>query len=176
MNIEHEAKVLDIEPVALEASILGLGGRKLGDRHMRRHVYDVIPGDRSTWIRLRDAGDEVTLTVKKITSDRIDGTHEVEVTVDDFETTNALLVLLGFTAKSYQENRRVSFVLDGAQLEIDTWPGIPPYLEIEANSTEHVLRVARALGYMEPDLTAENTIDVYARHGIDLTEIADLRF
>lgn len=176
MNIEHEAKVLDIDPAMVEESILELGGRKLGDRLMRRHVYDVIPGDRSTWIRLRDTGDEVTLTVKKITSDRINGTHEVEVTVDDFATTDALLGLLGFTAKSYQENRRVSFVLDGARLEIDTWPRIPPYLEIEADSTEHVLRVAQALGYAESDLTAENTIDVYARHGIDLAGIADLRF
>src|SRR5690606_24921414 len=55
------------------------------------------------------AGDETTLTVKQITSDAIDGTHEIEVGVDDFAATNALLNVLGFTAKSYQETKRTSF-------------------------------------------------------------------
>jgi adenylate cyclase class 2 len=108
------------------------GGQKLGEKFMRRYVYDITPGDQSKSIRLRDTGDEITLTVKQITSDAIDGTHEIEVGVDDFAATNALLGVLGFTAKSYQETKRTSFILDGAQVEIDTWPQIPPYLEIEA--------------------------------------------
>lgn len=118
---------------------------------------------------MRDNGNGTTLAVKEITSDAIDGTHEVEVTVDAFAATNALLEMLGFTAKSYQENKRASFTLDGAQLEIDSWPRIPPYLEIEAATNEDVIRTAELLGYTESDLTGENTIKIYARHGIDLT-------
>lgn len=143
---------------------------------MRRYVYDVTPGDESKWIRLRDNGDGTTLAVKHITSDAIDGTHEVEVGVDDFAATNALLETLGFTAKSYQETERISFVLDGAQLEIDTWPRIPPYLEIEAATKDEVVRIAGLLGYTEADLTGENTIKIYARHGIDLNTVRELRF
>lgn len=176
MPIEHEAKILDVDPVAVESLILGKGGQKLAERFMRRYVYDIVPGDQSKWIRLRDTGTETTLTVKEITSDAIDGTHEVEVGVDDFATTNALLGALGFVAKSYQETKRTSFVLDGAQVELDAWPRIPPYLEIEAGSTAEVVRVAGLLGYAEADLTAENTIKVYARYGIDLDAIAELRF
>ena len=89
---------------------------------MRRYVYDIVPGDLSKWIRLRDTGEESTLTIKEIHHDGIDGTHEVEVTVSDFEATNKLLALLGFTPKSYQENPRSSYELDGAQVEIDAWP------------------------------------------------------
>jgi hypothetical protein len=92
---------------------------------MGQSRYDITPGDQSKWIRLRDADDEITLTVKQITSDAIDGTHEIEVSVDDFAATNALLGVLGFNAKSYQETKRTSFILDGAQVEIDTWPQIP---------------------------------------------------
>jgi len=174
--IEHEAKVLDIDPEATEALILERGGQKLGEKFMRRYVYDIVPGDQSKWIRLRDTGTETTLTVKEITSDAIDGTHEVEVAVDDFTTANALLAMLGFIPKSYQENKRTSFILDGAQVEIDTWPKIPAYLEIESGSKEEVVRVADLLGYSEDQLTGENTIKVYARYGIDLTAITDLRF
>jgi adenylate cyclase class 2 len=143
---------------------------------MRRYVYDITPGDQSKWIRLRDTGNETTLTVKEITSDAIDGTHEIEVGVDDFATTNTLLGMLGFTPKSYQETKRTSFILDGAQVEIDTWPQIPPYLEIEAGSKDEVIRVAGLLGYTEADLTGENTIKIYARYGIDLNAIPELRF
>lgn len=139
-------------------------------------VYDVVPGDESQWIRLRDTGDETTLTVKQIMTDAIDGTREVEVAVDDFATTNMLLGMLGYTPKSYQENKRTSFALDGAQLEVDTWPHIPPYLEIEGTSTAEVLRIAAILGYAESDISGENTIKIYARHGIDLGAITRLTF
>lgn len=176
MPIEHEAKILDIDSDAMQRLILDKGGQKLGERFMRRYVYDITPGDQSKWIRLRDTGDETTLTVKQITSDAIDGTHEIEVGVDDFAATNALLNVLGFTAKSYQETKRTSFILDGAQVEIDTWPQIPPYLEIEAGSKDEVIRVAALLGRTEADLTGENTIKIYARYGIDLNTIPELRF
>ncbi|WP_369371718.1 class IV adenylate cyclase [Promicromonospora sp. Populi] len=176
MPIEHEGKILDIDPAAVEQTILDKGGRKVGEKFMRRYVYDIVPGDMSKWIRLRDTGQEITLTVKEIRSDAIDGTHETEVVVNDFDETNALLGMLGFTAKSYQENKRVSFLLDGAEVEIDTRPQIPTYLEIEAASAEDVIRVAGLLGYSESDLTGENTIKVYARYGIDLTSIPELRF
>ncbi|MEV6257082.1 CYTH domain-containing protein [Nocardia sp. NPDC051911] len=176
MPIEHEAKILDIDPGAIEQHLIDKGGRKLGERFMRRYVYDIAPGDDSKWIRLRDNGNGTTLAVKHITSDAIDGTHEVEVSVDDFAAANALLEMLGFTAKSYQETKRISFVLDGAQLEIDTWPRIPPYLEIEAATKDDVIRIAGLLGYTEADLTGENTIKIYARHGIDLNTVGELRF
>ncbi|MGY0499501.1 class IV adenylate cyclase [Nocardia sp. FBN12] len=176
MPIEHEAKILDIDPDTIERHILDKGGHKLGERFMRRYVYDVTSGVDGKWIRLRDDGKRITLAVKEITSDAIDGTHEVEVRVDDFAATNALLDMMGFSAKSYQETKRTSYTLDGAELELDTWPGIPPYLEIEAATKADVVRVAELLGYTEADLTGENTIKIYARHGIDLNTIRELRF
>ncbi|RZT07443.1 adenylate cyclase class 2 [Kribbella sp. VKM Ac-2569] len=176
MPIEFEGKVLDVDPDEVAGKILFLGGRRVGDRLMRRYVYDVEAGDRSRWIRLRDTGTAVTLTVKEIAHDGIDGTTETEVAVGDFETTNELLRRIGFEPKSYQENRRTSFELAGAQLELDWWPLIPPYLEIEGRSREHVIELGRMLGVSEDDLTGENTTKVYARYGIDLSAIGELRF
>lgn len=177
MPIEHEAKVLDIDPGEARAVILANGGEQVsGPKLMRRYVYDIAPGDLSKWLRLRDAGNETTLCVKQIESDAIDGTHEVETVVGDFATTNELLGLLGFTPKSYQENRRTSFLLDGVRLELDEWPLIPPYLEIEADSREDVVRVAGLLGFADDQLTGENTLKVYARYGITLGKITELRF
>ena len=139
-------------------------------------MYDIAPADAAGGVGLRDTGSRVTLTVKEIDSDAIGGTWETETEIGDFETANALLGKLGYTPKAYQENRRHSFTLDGAQLEIDTWPRIPAYLEIEADSRAEVVRVAALLGFDESSLTGENTTKVYARYGIDLSGIADLRF
>ncbi|WP_109506668.1 class IV adenylate cyclase [Nocardioides speluncae] len=177
MPTEFEAKVLDIDAEAIAARIVAAGGVKVGDEALlRRYVYDIVPGDESRWIRLRDTGREVTLATKEIAHDGIDGTHETEVVVGDFETANELLGRLGFVPKSYQENRRTSFTLYRAELAIDAWPLIPPYLEIEGQSRDHVVEVAGRLGIDQADLTGENTTKVYARYGIDLAAYPDLRF
>lgn len=176
MTIEFEAKILDIDPAAFARMVLAAGGERLGEALQRRYVYDLAAGDESRWIRLRDTGSQITLTVKEILHDGIDGTRETEVTVGDFDTTNALLGKLGYTPKAYQENRRTSFTLDGAEIEIDAWPLIPPYAEIEGRDRDHVVAVAKTLGYQENDLTGENTTKVYTRYGLDLSAIPDLRF
>lgn len=173
---EYEAKVLDIDADTVVGRILRAGGYHAADRLMRRYVYDVTPGDQSKWIRLRDTGREVTLCVKEIVSDAIDGVREIEVHVSDFAATHALLEALGFKAKAYQENRRSSWKLDTVRLELDSWPLIPPYLEIEADSTQEVRATAERLGFITTQLTAENTTAVYARYGLDLSAISDLRF
>jgi adenylate cyclase class 2 len=173
---EFEAKALDIDPAEVAERITAAGGTHLADRMMRRYVYDIAPGVQGRWIRLRDTGSEVTLCVKEITSDAVDGTRETEVVVSDFDTTHALLGQLGFTAKAYQENRRSSWLLDEVRLEIDSWPLIPPYLEIEADNAEQVWTAAKRLGLARAELTSENTTAVYSRYGIDLETIPDLRF
>lgn len=176
MPIEYEVKILDIDPTAMTQRILDAGGELLGTSLQRRYVYDITPGDASQWARLRDNGNRVTLAVKEINHDGIDGTTETEVTVDDFTTAHTLLAKLGYTAKSYQENRRTSFALNGATLDIDHWPLIPPYLEIEGDTAEAVHAVTSKLGLDPTDLTSENTTKIYRRYGIDLAAITHLTF
>ncbi|AUM20238.1 class IV adenylate cyclase [Rhodococcus ruber] len=177
MPTEFEAKILNVDPAAMTDLIVSRGGRQVAAPTLqRRYVYDIVPGDQSRWIRLRASGHATTIAVKQVAHDGIDGTHEVETAVDSFGAAHELLGMLGFGAKGYQENRRTSFLLDGAQLEIDEWPLVPPYLEIEASSPEQVVHIAERLGYAPEALTSENTTKVYARYGIDLAGHSQLRF
>ncbi|MFE4513175.1 class IV adenylate cyclase [Kitasatospora sp. NPDC056783] len=172
---EFEAKILNVEPEKVRALLIRAGAEHVGDRAQRRYVYD-IPGRPGAWVRLRDTGTDVTLCVKEIHSDAIDGVTETETTVGDFDAANTLLGKLGYQPKAYQENRRSSWTLGGASVEIDEWPLIPPYLEIEGNSAEHVHTTALALKLPLQELTSENTIKVYRRYGIDIESIPRLTF
>ncbi|WP_431949636.1 class IV adenylate cyclase [Actinacidiphila sp. bgisy167] len=176
-GIEYEAKLLDIDLGEATRLILAAGGTEVAPpRLMRRYVYDTVPAVPGRWVRLRDTGTGATLCVKEIRTDAVDGTHETEVTVDSFEEAAELLRLTGLTPRAYQENRRTSFTLGAVRLELDEWPLIPPYLEIEADDEAQVWAAADALGCDRGQLTSMNTTRVYRHYGIDLGSIADLRF
>ncbi|WP_329156537.1 CYTH domain-containing protein [Streptomyces anulatus] len=174
--VEYEAKYLEVDPAAMAARIAAAGGEHRGGRLMRRYVYDTVPPMDGRWVRLRDDGTAATLCVKEVTSDAIDGTSETETAVGDFETAHALLGRMGIQHRSYQENHRDSWGLAGVRLEIDSWPLIPSYLEIEGNTAEDVQVAAARLSIDMSELTSENTTKVFARYGIDLEGISDLRF
>ena len=140
-----------------------------------RYVYDYIPKIDGKWIRLRTNGDKTTLTIKNIVSSQIDGTQELEVVVDDFEKTNLVLNELGFVAKGYQENRRRQYILDGVEIDIDSWPLIPTYLEIEGKSEQDVYQVLEKLGISRDSATSRDVEGIYLDYGYDLEKIYDLK-
>ncbi len=176
MQIEIEVKILEINVENVVAKLKALGAKRIGEKIQRRFVYDFNPKKENSWIRLRTDGAKTTLTVKEIHNDGIDGTKELEVVVDDFEKTNLLLEKLGFIAKGYQENKRISYVLDNVEIEIDFWPRIPPYLEIEAKTISEVEIMLKKLGFDILQSTSIGTIKVYKKYGIDLEEIKELKF
>lgn len=44
------------------------------------------------------------MTIKNVESSKIDGTKELEIVADDFETTDKILEELGYTPKGKKEN------------------------------------------------------------------------
>ena len=175
-NIEYEAKICDINPANIREKLVKLGARKIGDYNFRRYVFDTIPATPNRWVRLRSDGKQVTLTVKEIAANTIDGTNEWEIEVSDLETTLEILAKIGIKPRGYQENKRQEYDLNGAQIVIDHWPKLKPYVEIEANSIAEVTKMAALLGYGEDDLITKNTSDLYRDIGIDIEKLAELRF
>ncbi len=142
--------------------------------------------DPNKWVRLREAAGRTTITVKQILGRKgegagrhheVGGVREIELEVDGFESARQLLESLGFFHKNYQEKRRTRFKLpDGVMVDIDEWPGIPAYLEIEGTSEAQVFDAAAALGFQPTDLRGMNADDVFAFYGKDMYEKAELRF
>lgn len=177
MAKEIEAKILEIDPAQIRKLLAESGAKKASPlTKQRRYVFDIDKDDKSKWIRLRTDGKITTLTVKIIESNDIDGTHEYETEVGDIESTLKILETMGFIPKSYQENYRELYELDGTSVSIDFWPKIKPYLEIEAESAEKVQAVLKKLNIGNNEITSENTKDIYGREGIDLDKLDKLTF
>ena len=175
-NIEYEAKIYDVIPADIAVKLATLGAKEIGSYNFRRYVFDTIPATPNRWVRLRSDGQHATLTVKEITAEAIDGTHEWEVEVSDLETTLEILAKIGIKPRGYQENKRQEYDLGGVQVVIDRWPKLKPYIEIEGNSAKEVINTAKLLGYTEDDLTMKSTSDLYKDVGMNIEKLAELRF
>ena len=175
MHTEYEVRVLEIDVDAIIDKLEKLGAKKIGDWNYRRYVYDVKPKEEGKWIRLRTNGKDTTLTIKDVVSSKIDGTRELEVEVDDFEKTNLILKELGYIPKGYQENRRRQYILDGVEVDIDYWPMIPTYLEIEGKSENDVYQVLEKLGISKDSATSRDVEGIYLDYGYDLEAIYNLK-
>lgn len=157
MHTEYEARILDIDKDILEKRLTELGAKKEADFDYRRRVYNFNPSTDHKWIRLRTDGTKTTLTIKQVLDSTIDGTKEMEIEVSNFEETDKILNELGYVSHTYQESKRTRYFLDGVEIDIDSWPYIPTYVEIEGKSVEEVETIIEKLNL---DKTKQTSIDV----------------
>lgn len=175
MHTEYEVRVLEVNVEDIERKLKEVGASFEWDLLQRRYVYDFIPKVDSKWIRLRTNGEKTTLTIKNLVTSEIDGTQELEIVVDDFDRCNLILQELGYEARNYQENRRIQYTLNGVEIDIDSWPMIPTYLEIEGPSEESVYETLSLLGYSREEATTRDVDGVYSDYGIQIKNIQELK-
>ncbi len=177
MNIELEERILEIDIEQMISKLESLGAEKVGEWHQKRYVYDFNPVRENEWIRLRTNGITTTLTYKNVEKNTIDGTKELEIEVEDFEKTNEMLKILGYLPKAFQENKRIRYLLNGTEIDLDSWPLIPPYMEIEGKSKEEIEAIEKLLEVEKSKVTYLNCSDVYKEiYGIDSSKIKELKF
>lgn len=177
MHTEIEERILEIDKEEIIKKLELLGANKVGDWHQKRYVYDFNPKRDSEWIRLRSNGIETTLTYKNVEENSIDGTKELEIIVSSFEDTDKMLNILGYKAKAFQENKRIRYILNDVEIDIDSWPLIPTYLEIEGKSSIEIKKIEELLGINKDKITNLNCQDIYKEiYGIDVDKIKELKF
>ena len=151
---EIEAKFLEVNLEDIQKKLKKFGVKKIFDKTFREAIY--LPPKPSKkydqWlahrkrVRIRDTGEEVLLALKVNKKWGLSETEEVEVKVSSFEETEKFLKLLELEPLRYQEKRRISYQADGVHIEIDFWPWVPAWLEIEAESEKKVKDWAKKLG------------------------------
>lgn len=155
MNTEIEAKWLHINIDDMRQKLIQAGANLIQqERLMSRKTYD-YPDLRlqkvGSWVRIRDEGDKVTMSFKQLQERTLTGTKEINLVIDTVDGAHTFLTNLGLTQKSAQDTKRESWILNGCEVELDTWPWIPPFIEIESNSEDKVKSVAATLNLKMKD-------------------------
>lgn len=183
---EFEIKFLDINPEEIEAKLKSIGAQKVGEYFYRRRVFDYEDfrlNSQGSWLRLRDEGERTTLTFKQrlgIKSNDVstndDGMEEVEIVVDDFDKTAQILLKTGLIEKHYLENKRVRWQKDGVIFDIDFYPRLNPYLEIESDSWEKVEQAISWLGLNPEEKKIFSANQIYKTIGINVNDYVRITF
>ncbi|MBI4049361.1 MAG: class IV adenylate cyclase, partial [Candidatus Doudnabacteria bacterium] len=147
---EFEAHFLEIDVVETEKKLAALGAVKISDSLLKEIIFD--KPDRS-WnpiqkrVRIRADGKKVDLAYKEqIAYNTMGGTEEYEFEVSDLDAAKAFVEKLGLIPIREQEKKRIRYKLGDMVFDIDSWPKIPPYLEIESDSEIKVKAAAEKLG------------------------------
>ena len=140
------------------------------------------------WVRLRKTVEEkankeiketTTLTVKHILRNDKSGIQqmkETEILVNSLEETNELLENLGFAFRSYQEKKRTKYILKEHEIDIDTWPKLPTYFEVEGKNKEDLSNILNLLGYSFEDAVSCTVDEIYKEIGMDINNMRELKF
>lgn len=147
---EIEVRFLEVDKESLVRKLIELGAEDLGESVLEEMIFydaDRKWPDEHKFIRLRKIGDVTKLTYKHNLEQTIDSATEIEVEVSDIHKAEALLVKTGLIAFRHQQKKRHSFNIGGVTIDIDTWPRIPTYVELEGPSEEALRDMAKKLGF-----------------------------
>lgn len=176
-KIEYEGRILEIDKKNIIEKLEALGAKKEGEYNYRRYTYEFDPKVYEKWIRLRTDGTETTLTIKEIKDYTISGTTEKEIIVSDFDMTNEILNELGYKPKNYQENNRIRYILNNVEIDIDTWPLIPTYMEIEGKKEKDIYESLQLLEIEKSKLVTLDVESIFLEiYGIDISKMKTLKF
>jgi adenylate cyclase class 2 len=148
-NKETEVRFLEIDKDALIKKLTALGAVDKGEVVLEEVIIydkDLKWLDSRQIIRLRKNRDKIELTYKHHNGMDKGEAVEIELEVNDLATGVSFLEKIGFVAYRRQEKRRHTLELDGVTFDIDTWPRIPAYVELEGESLEDLKKAAASVG------------------------------
>jgi len=159
MKPEIEATFININKDELRSKIIAAGGKILqAETLMKRVIFSL---NNHSFLRVRDEGNRIVMTYKNVESLSLSGSKEINVEVSNYQDTIDILKASGLKAKAVQETLREEWELDEVELDIDTWPWIPSYVEIEGPSEESVQNVANKLGFDMKDAHYGSVDQIY---------------
>ena len=83
---------------------------------------------------------------------------------------------IGICKRSYQEKIRYSYEYKNAEIEIDIWPLLEPYLEIECDEDNIIDEIIEKLNLEDHEIVSLNTEKLYNRINVDIHNISELKF
>jgi adenylate cyclase class 2 len=174
MNKEIETRFLDINKDELIQKLKSLNAKDLGEIKLDEIIFydDKEKCLREKYfVRLRKKGDKTFMTYKSNAKQEVDSAKEIEFEVSSFADAKLFLETIGWPAYRIVEKYRHTFELDGVTLDIDTWPQIPPYVEVEGPSVDSLMAVVDKMGLDWRNRFDQDARFVFKHYGYDFDNI-----
>jgi adenylate cyclase, class 2 len=159
---EIETKVLEVNKEEVIKKLVDLGAEKLQDTRLVVDWYGPTglthKGDDPWYLRARTTSDGKVEVSWKSLAKVVGNTRqskEINLNVSDVQATGQLLEAIGLENYAHQEKDRISFTLKDWNFDVDTYPSMPTYLEIEGTSLEHVHEALEMLDLLSHESISE---------------------
>ena len=152
MAYEIETKVLDINADKIKQILNSLGAKKIQETRLTVHWYrikGIKEGEDPWFLRIRSDSSgkhEVTWKAKSDILGVARKHKEINFHISEPEKLADLFVELALEKYAHQEKDRTSFTHKNWQFDIDQYPGMPAFLEIEGESEESIKEAMKLLG------------------------------
>lgn len=152
MAHEIETKVLDIDVEDIKKKLEELGAEKLQDMRLSVDWYrpkGCKDGEEDWYLRIRTHKSGRYECTWKGKSEHLGVSRrhkEINFLIDEQEHLADLFEELDLEKYAFQEKDRTSYSYENWQFDIDQYPGMPAFFEIEGNSEEHIKEGMKLLG------------------------------
>jgi len=162
---EIEVKFIDVDLQAIQQRLKKLRARCVFDGEMDAIYFDFANkrlNRDGKLLRVRKKGAKVELTYKvRHKHKTVKLIDEHQTLIQDFEVTRQMLKGIGMREVKRVQKHRVSYVLGKNTFEIDTFPGIPPFLEIESTTISDLKKAVKVLGLSMKEAKPWTSKDIF---------------
>lgn len=152
MAHEIETKILNIDAEKIKEKLVSLGANKIQDTRLIVDWYrfkGVKEGEDAWFLRIRSnlkGKHEVTWKARSEILGTARKHKEINFLIGEPEKLADLFEELGLEKYAHQEKDRVSFSYKDWQFDIDQYPKMPAFLEIEGKDEENIKEAIKLLG------------------------------
>lgn len=175
--IEKEIKILDVNVEELQKKLEKIGAKKVFDDDRIITAIDTedkhFLKEEDKLIRITEEGNtKITMHVNQSNPDI---KREIKFKTSGLKETKDFFIELGLKPISKVKAHRISYELEEIDFDIDFFPVIPPFLEIDTkNITEMgytVESLIEALGLKDNKIVIMGTEDIHKLYNIDYFEV-----
>lgn len=178
---ECEIKILGIDVEKLIEKLESFGAKKTFDGMYKVHYFDYPDfriREKGELLRIREivgGQSEVVYKANKRIENEMKVYDEYEFEIGDFEAISQVFKNMGLKETLYYEKKRKLYELTGAKIEIDAYPKIPPYCEIETPDKGLFDELVVRLELQGLETSTETVSELFLRKYSDIS-LQNLRF
>jgi len=171
---EVETKILNVDKSQLENKLNSLGAKKILDTKLTVDWYRLqgcIEGQDPWFLRIRSYSDgksEVTWKGRSTVLGVARQHPEINLLTNEPTKLAELFKAIGLEPYAHQEKYRLSWTLDDYRFDLDQYPQMPAYLEIEGRSESHIQAAIKLLELTTHEVSSEGErVLIQTKYGLN---------